>query len=55
MKTLRVTEPEQLRQALREVGDSQQLAFVEVVLPKMDIPELLDIISRAIQSRNAAA
>ncbi|QUY48270.1 indolepyruvate decarboxylase [Serratia plymuthica] len=55
VKTLRVTEPEQLRQALREVGDSQQLAFVEVVLPKMDIPELLDIISRAIQSRNAAA
>ncbi|MDT3249376.1 thiamine pyrophosphate-binding protein [Serratia sp. root2] len=55
VKTLRVTEPEQLRQALREVGDSQQLAFVEVVLPKMDIPELLDTISRAIQSRNAAA
>ncbi|AHY08560.1 Indole-3-pyruvate decarboxylase [Serratia plymuthica] len=55
VKTLRVTEPEQLRQALREVGDSQQLAFVEVVLPKMDIPELLDTVSRAIQSRNAAA
>ncbi|UTN95414.1 alpha-keto acid decarboxylase family protein [Serratia plymuthica] len=55
VKTLRVTEPEQLRQALREVGDSQQLAFVAVVLPKMDIPELLDTVSRAIQSRNAAA
>ncbi|KYQ97473.1 indolepyruvate decarboxylase [Serratia plymuthica] len=55
VKTLRVTEPEQLRQALREVGDSRQLAFVEVVLPKMDIPELLDTVSRAIQSRNAAA
>ncbi|RJF56377.1 indolepyruvate decarboxylase [Serratia inhibens] len=55
VKTLRVTEPEQLRQALLEVGDSPQLAFVEVVLPKMDIPELLDTISRAIQSRNAAA
>lgn len=55
VKTLRVTEPEQLRQALCEVGDSQQLAFVEVVLPKMDIPELLDTVSRAIQSRNAAA
>ncbi len=55
VKTLRVTEPEQLRQALREVGDSPQLAFVEVVLPKMDIPELLDTVSRAIQSRNAAA
>ncbi|WP_346825790.1 alpha-keto acid decarboxylase family protein [Serratia inhibens] len=55
VKTLRVTEQEQLRQALREVGDSPQLAFVEVVLPKMDIPELLDTVSRAIQSRNAAA
>jgi indolepyruvate decarboxylase len=55
VKTLRVTEPEQLRQALKELADNQQLAFVEVVLPKMDIPELLDTISRAIQSRNAAA
>lgn len=52
---LRVSEPEQLRQALREVADSRQLAFIEVVLPKMDIPELLDTVSRAIQSRNAAA
>ncbi|MGO2367914.1 MAG: alpha-keto acid decarboxylase family protein [Serratia sp. (in: enterobacteria)] len=55
VKTLRVTEPEQLRQALKALADSQQLAFVEVVLPKMDIPELLDTISRAIQSRNVAA
>ncbi|MFK3839324.1 alpha-keto acid decarboxylase family protein [Serratia sp. NPDC087055] len=55
VETLRVTEPEQLRQALKALADSQQLAFVEVVLPKMDIPELLDTISRAIQSRNVAA
>ncbi len=55
MNILRVSEPEQLRQALREVADSRQLAFIEVVLPKMDIPELLDTVSRAIQSRNAAA
>nr|WP_257013710.1 thiamine pyrophosphate-binding protein [Serratia fonticola] len=50
-----VTEPEQLRAALGEVGGSEQLAFIEAVLPKMDIPELLDSVSRAIQSRNAAA
>ncbi|MFV8904042.1 thiamine pyrophosphate-binding protein [Serratia fonticola] len=50
-----VTEPEQLRAALGEVGGREQLAFIEVVLPKMDIPELLDSVSRAIQSRNAAA
>lgn len=55
VKALRVTEPEQLRQALSEVADSPQLAFVEVVLPKMDIPELLQTISSALQSRNAAA
>ena len=55
VKCLRVTEPEQLRAALGEVGGSEQLAFIEVVLPKMDIPELLDSVSRAIQSRNAAA
>ncbi len=50
-----VTEPEQLRAALGEVGGSEQLVFIEAVLPKMDIPELLDSVSRAIQSRNAAA
>lgn len=55
VKALRVSEPEQLRQALSEVADSPQLAFVEVVLPKMDIPELLQTISSALQSRNAAA
>lgn len=55
MKCLRVTAPEQLRAALEEVGGSEQLAFIEVVLPKMDFPELLDNVSRAIQSRNAAA
>ncbi|QGH62692.1 alpha-keto acid decarboxylase family protein [Serratia proteamaculans] len=55
VKTLRVADPQQLRQALKEVGDSPQLAFVEVMLPKMDIPELLDSVSRAIHSRNAAA
>jgi len=55
LKCLRVTEPEQLRAALGEVGGSDQLAFIEVVLPKMDIPELLDCVSRAIQLRNAAA
>ncbi|TQI81536.1 indolepyruvate decarboxylase [Serratia fonticola] len=52
---LRVSEPDQLRQALGEGGNSDHLVFIEVMLPKMDIPELLDTVSRAIQSRNAAA
>lgn len=55
VKCLHVGEPEQLRQALGAVHGSEQLMFIEVMLPKMDIPELLDTISRAIQSRNAAA
>ncbi|MFC0225266.1 alpha-keto acid decarboxylase family protein [Serratia aquatilis] len=55
MTSLRVSSPEQLRQALAGIGDHQQLVFIEVVLPKMDIPELLDTVSKAIQSRNAAA
>ncbi|MHA7845974.1 alpha-keto acid decarboxylase family protein [Serratia sp. D1N4] len=55
VKCLHVSEPEQLCHALGEVNGREQLVFIEVMLPKMDIPELLDTISRAIQSRNAAA
>lgn len=55
VKCLRVSEPEQLRQALEDIDNNEQMVFIEVVLPKMDIPELLDTVSRAIQSRNAAA
>lgn len=54
VKTLRVSDPDGLRQ-LREVADDDRLAFIEVMLPKMDMPELLDTVSRAIQARNAAA
>jgi len=52
VQTLHVTEPEQLQQALLEVADCCQLAFIEVVLPKMDILELLSSISQAIQKSN---
>jgi indolepyruvate decarboxylase len=55
VKILRASKPDELRQALQEVGNSPQLAFVEVVLPKMDFPELLGLLSRALHSRNAAA
>ena len=54
VKTLRVSDPDGLR-GLREVADDDRLAFIEVMLPKMDMPELLDTVSRAIQARNAAA
>ncbi|ELQ9309291.1 indolepyruvate decarboxylase [Serratia marcescens] len=55
VKALRVSDPDGLRQALREVADDDRLAFIEVMLPKMDMPELLDTVSRAIQARNVAA
>lgn len=54
MLALRVTEPEQLQQALLEMANSHQLAFIEVVLPKMDTPELLNAVSRALQRNNTA-
>jgi len=55
VKALRVSDAEGLGQALREVADGDRLAFIEVMLPKRDIPELLDTLSRVIHSRNAAA
>ncbi|BEO38726.1 indolepyruvate decarboxylase [Serratia marcescens] len=55
VKALRVNDAEGLSQALREVADGDRLAFIEVMLPKRDIPELLDTLSRVIHSRNAAA
>ncbi|MBH2948377.1 indolepyruvate decarboxylase [Serratia marcescens] len=52
MQALRVTEPEQLRQALYDVAISRQFTFIEVVLPKMDIPDLLDSVSCSLQMKN---
>ncbi|MBS0976035.1 alpha-keto acid decarboxylase family protein, partial [Serratia rubidaea] len=51
----RVSTPQQLQSALQTVSDSRQLALIEVLLPPMDVPELLDSISQAIQLRNDAA
>lgn len=48
-----VTESEQLKQVLKEVENCNQLAFIEVMLPKMDVPELLNYISRALQKSNS--
>lgn len=51
----RVSTPQQLQSVLQTVSDSRQLALIEVLLPPMDVPELLDSISQAIQLRNDAA
>lgn len=53
VQLMRVTEAAQLQQAMSAVADSPQLAFIEVVLPKMDIPELLNAVSRAIRVNNS--
>ncbi|WP_145538758.1 alpha-keto acid decarboxylase family protein [Yersinia kristensenii] len=50
----RVTQVDQLQQVLAELENCQQLAFIEVVLPQMDAPELLINIAKSLQTRNAA-
>ncbi len=47
-----ITEPEQLKCALQDVVNCGQLAFIEVVLPKMDTPKILDAISMALKKNN---
>ncbi len=50
--TCRVTEVEQLQQVLAEIENTQQLTFIEVVLPPMDMPELLKSVTKSIEARN---
>ncbi|MFA3779799.1 alpha-keto acid decarboxylase family protein [Yersinia sp. 1652 StPb PI] len=52
--TRTVTEVEQLQQLMAQLEHCDQLAFIEVVLPQMDIPELLNNVAKSIQARNAA-
>ncbi|EKT59500.1 alpha-keto acid decarboxylase family protein [Providencia sneebia] len=47
-----ISEPKQLRQALEDVVHCNQLAFMEVILPKMDTPKILDAISLALKKSN---
>ncbi|WP_186379395.1 alpha-keto acid decarboxylase family protein [Yersinia massiliensis] len=52
--THRVTEVHQLQQLLAQIEKPQKLTFIEVVLPPMDIPELLMHVTKSIQRRNVA-
>ncbi|WP_162526897.1 alpha-keto acid decarboxylase family protein [Yersinia canariae] len=52
--TRRVTRVDELQQVLLQMGNCQQLAFIEVVLPPMDAPELLVNVAKSLQARNAA-
>ncbi|SUW62785.1 Indole-3-pyruvate decarboxylase [Buttiauxella agrestis] len=50
----RVTEPVQLDEVMQKVAKAERLSLVEVVLPKQDIPELLQAITASLAKRNAA-
>jgi indolepyruvate decarboxylase len=48
----RVTETVQLREVFEIASRRQRLSFVEVVLPKLEIPELLRAVTQALEARN---
>lgn len=50
----RVTEQIQLEEVMQKVAKAERLSLVEVVLPKQDIPELLQAVTAALARRNAA-
>ncbi|CNL24758.1 indole-3-pyruvate decarboxylase [Yersinia frederiksenii] len=50
--TATVTQVDQLQQVLADIENIEQLAFIEVVLPQMDAPELLINIAKSLQARN---
>ncbi|MCG8708270.1 indolepyruvate decarboxylase [Brenneria sp. 4F2] len=45
--------PKQLAQALEQIEQARRLSLVEVVLPRMDVPDLLQSISQSLEKRNA--
>jgi len=52
--TSRVTDPKELQRVLGEIGDLDHLALVEVILPKLDIPLLLQLVGKAMEAANTA-
>ncbi|EAU4442909.1 alpha-keto acid decarboxylase family protein [Salmonella enterica] len=48
----RVTQAIQLAEVLERLARSQRLSFIEVMLPKADLPELLRTVTRALEARN---
>lgn len=49
----RVENRQQLSAVMAKIRAKTQLAWIEVVLPKMDIPELLDAVTKSIAKRNS--
>ncbi|EGT0897890.1 alpha-keto acid decarboxylase family protein [Salmonella enterica subsp. enterica serovar Montevideo] len=48
----RVTQAIQLAEVLERLARPQRLSFIEVMLPKVDLPELLRTVTRALEARN---
>lgn len=48
----RVTQAIQLAEVLERLARPQRLSFIEVMLPKADLPELLRTVTRALEVRN---
>ncbi|EED5352873.1 TPA: alpha-keto acid decarboxylase family protein [Salmonella enterica] len=48
----RVTQAIQLAEVLERLARPQRLSFIEVMLPKADLPELLRAVTRALEARN---
>ncbi|EKC8876624.1 alpha-keto acid decarboxylase family protein [Salmonella enterica] len=48
----RVTQAIQLAEVLERLARPQRLSFIEVMLPKSDLPELLRTVTRALEARN---
>ena len=48
----RVEQAVQLEEVLARLSHPQRLSFIEVVLPKADLPELLRTVTRALETRN---
>jgi len=49
----RVESAQQLSDVMAKISAKKQLSWIEVVLPKMDIPELLDAVTKSIAKRNS--
>lgn len=48
----RVTQAIQLAEVLERLARPQRLSFIDVMLPKADLPELLRTVTRALEARN---
>ncbi|QLK62079.1 indolepyruvate decarboxylase [Enterobacteriaceae bacterium Kacie_13] len=49
----RADSPQALKAAIEQASAKRRMAWIEVILPKMDIPELLDSVTKSLAKRNS--